>query len=138
MALQPIVHKGRHKGIHPCAAENERDFRMMTKTESRRYHGQAGTSRPIVPISPARRRRSSGTVIVESVFTILPTLALILAFVDFSLMLFRRSTLQNAVREGCRYAVTFQTAAGLGQDASIENVVQKYAMNFVTTTDSPQ
>jgi Flp pilus assembly protein TadG len=92
--------------------------------------------------SVARKRRSSGTVMIESVFTLLPTLALILAFVDFSLMLFRRSTLQNAVREGCRYAVTFQTqtAAGvpLGQDTSIENVVQQYAMNFVTTADSPQ
>jgi Flp pilus assembly protein TadG len=89
-------------------------------------------------VSESRKRRSSGTVIVEGVFTILPTLALILAFVDFSLMLFRMSTLQNAVREGCRYAVTFQTAQGLGQDASIEKVVQKYAMNFVTASDSPQ
>ncbi len=88
--------------------------------------------------SALRKRRSSGNVIVESVFTMLPTFALILAFVDFSLMLFRRSTLQNAVREGCRYAVTFQTSPGLGQDASIEKVVQKYAMNFVKTTDSPQ
>ena len=88
--------------------------------------------------SESRRRRSSGNVIIESVFTMLPTFALILAFVDFSLMLFRRSTLQNAVREGCRYAVTFQTATGLGQDASIEAVVQQYAMNFVKTTDSPQ
>jgi Flp pilus assembly protein TadG len=88
--------------------------------------------------SESRRRRSSGNVIIESVFTMLPTLALILAFVDFSLMLFRRSTLQNAVREGCRYAVTFQTAPSLGQDASVEAVVQKFALNFVTTSDSPQ
>jgi hypothetical protein len=51
-------------------------------------------------VSESRKRRSSGTVIVESVFTMLPTLALILAFVDFSLMLFRMSTLQNAVRGG--------------------------------------
>ncbi len=88
--------------------------------------------------SALRRRRSSGNVIVESVFTMLPTFALILAFVDFSLMLFRRSTLQNAVREGCRYAVTFQRSGSLGQDASIAAVVQQYAMNFVTATDSPQ
>jgi Flp pilus assembly protein TadG len=88
--------------------------------------------------SESRRRRSSGNVMIECVFTILPTFAMILMFVDISLMLFRRSTLQNAVREGCRYAVTFQTATGLGQDASIEAVVQRFAMNFVTTTDSPQ
>ena len=92
--------------------------------------------------SELRKRRSSGNVMVESVFTVLPTFALILAFVDFSLMLFRRSTLQNAVREGCRYAVTFQrqVVAGspIGQDASIQSVVQQYSMNFVKTTDSPQ
>ena len=88
--------------------------------------------------SESRRRRSSGNIIVESVFTMLPTFALILMFVDISLMLFRRSTLQNAVREGCRYAVTYQTASGLGQDASVEAVVQRFALNFVTTSDNPQ
>jgi Flp pilus assembly protein TadG len=88
--------------------------------------------------SATRRRRSSGNIIIESVFTMLPTFALILMFVDMSLMLFRRSTLQNAVREGCRYAVTFQTAGALGQDASIGAVVQKFAMNFVTTSDATQ
>jgi Flp pilus assembly protein TadG len=80
--------------------------------------------------------------LVESVFTLLPTFALIFAFVDFGMMIFRWTTLQNAVREGCRYAITFQrqTQGGttLGQDASIMNVVQQYAMGLVTTADSPQ
>jgi Flp pilus assembly protein TadG len=75
---------------------------------------------------------------LESVFTILPTFALIFAFVDFGLLLFRWATLQNAVREGCRYAITFQTANGQGQDASIEAVVQQYAMGIVSAADSPQ
>ncbi len=87
--------------------------------------------------SALRKRRSSGNVMVECAFTMLPTFAIILMFVDMSLMLFRRATLQNAVREGCRYAVTFQTKAGLGQDASIEAIVQQFAMNFVTTSDNP-
>jgi Flp pilus assembly protein TadG len=68
----------------------------------------------------------------------LPVFALILAFVDFGLILFRWTTLQNAVREGCRYAITYQVATGLNQDASIEQVVQQYSMGFVTTTDTPQ
>lgn len=75
---------------------------------------------------------------LEGVFTILPTFALLFAFVDFGLLLFRWATLQNAVREGCRYAITFQTASGQGQDASIEAVVQQYAMGIVKATDSPQ
>lgn len=53
-------------------------------------------------------------------------------------MLFRWSTLQNAVREGCRYAITFQTSGSLGQDASVEAMVQQYALGIVTVTDTPQ
>jgi len=75
---------------------------------------------------------------METVFTILPTFALIFAFVDFGLVMFRWSCLQNAVREGCRYAITFQTSGNLGQDASIGAVVQNYALGLVTTTDNPQ
>ncbi len=89
------------------------------------------------PLSERNRRRS-GAAILEFAFTILPTFALIFAFIDFGLLLFRWATLQNAVREGCRYAITFQTITGDGQDASIEAVVQQYGMGFVKTTDSPQ
>jgi Flp pilus assembly protein TadG len=89
------------------------------------------------PLSPRNRRRS-GNALLEGAFTILPTFALIFAFVDFGLLLFRWATLQNAVREGCRYAITFQTVTGDGQDASIESVVQQYAMGIVSTTDNPQ
>ena len=53
-------------------------------------------------------------------------------------MIFRWTTLQNAVREATRYAVTFQTQSGFGQDASIENIVQQNALGFVKRTDSPQ
>lgn len=71
---------------------------------------------------------------IEMVFTMMPTFALIFAFVDFGLLLFRWSTLQNAVREGCRYAITFQTLPSTGQDASIKSIVQQYAMGVVNTT----
>jgi Flp pilus assembly protein TadG len=85
-----------------------------------------------------RKCRSGGTTILEGAFTLIPLFALICGFADVALMLFRWSTLQNAVREGCRYAVTFQTFGSLGQDASIEQVVQQYAMSIVSTTDNPQ
>src|SRR5215831_9073674 len=86
----------------------------------------------------ARNRRRSGNTIIETVFTILPTFALILGFVNFGIVLYRWCTLQNAVREGCRYAITFQTQTGLGQDGSISAVVEQYALGIVKTTDSPQ
>jgi Flp pilus assembly protein TadG len=85
-----------------------------------------------------RKRRSSGSALVEYALTFVPLWALIFAFVDLGLMLFRWSTLENAVREGCRYAITFQTADGLGQDASIAQVVERYAMGVVKVSDSPQ
>jgi len=75
---------------------------------------------------------------VESALTLVPLFALIFGFADLSLMLFRWSTIQNAVREGCRYAITFQTSGGLGQDASIQQVVQRYALGVVKVSDSPQ
>ena len=77
-------------------------------------------------------------MVIEMAFTMLPTFALIFAFVDFGLLLFRWSTLQNAVREGCRYAITHQTATGPGQDASIEGIVRQYAFGMVTAADSPR
>jgi len=84
------------------------------------------------------RRRNGGSVMVEFALTLLPLMALIFGFADLSLLLFRWSTLENAVREGCRYAITFQTSGGNGQDASIEQVVQTYAMGVVTTADTPK
>jgi Flp pilus assembly protein TadG len=89
-------------------------------------------------VSPRRRRRSGGNVIMESAFTLIPTFALIFALLDFGMMLFRWSTLQNAVREGVRYAITFRQEPALGQVASIQTVVQRNALNLVKTTDSPQ
>jgi len=91
----------------------------------------------MLKVSERRRGRSGGNTIIESVFTILPTFALMFAFVDFGLVVFRWSTLQNAVREATRYGVTFQTQTGLGQDASIKAVVQQFAFNMVKTTDNP-
>lgn len=98
--------------------------------------GLAGPKTP--SLQTPRNRRRSGNAIVENVFTLLPTFALIFAITDFGLVLFRWSTLQNAVREGCRYAITFQTSGSNGQDASIKGIVQNYAMGIVTSSDTPQ
>ena len=76
---------------------------------------------------------------IELAFTIFPFFALLFAFIDFGMAIFISTTLQNAVREGCRYAITFQTGAGggVGQDASIKNVVAQYSMGFVSATAVP-
>ncbi len=63
-----------------------------------------------------------------------------MAFVDLGLAIYNWNTLQNAVREGARYAITFQrnSAQGLGQTDSIKQVVEQYSMGLVHRTDSPQ
>jgi Flp pilus assembly protein TadG len=83
-------------------------------------------------VSARRRSASSGNALVEWMLVLLPTFALITAFFDVSFAIFSWTTLQNAVREGCRYAITFQTNGGQGQDASIETIVQQNAMGLVT------
>ena len=78
------------------------------------------------------RGGQKGNAFLETGLIILPFLALIMAVVDFGLAIFLQSTCQHAVREGVRYAVTYQTASGLGHDASIKAVVQRNAMGFLS------
>jgi hypothetical protein len=73
---------------------------------------------------------------VEWMLVLLPTFALITAFFDVSFALFSWTTIANAAREGCRYAITFQTSTGLGQDASIEQVVANNSMGLLPSNSS--
>jgi Flp pilus assembly protein TadG len=82
-------------------------------------------------ISERRKRKSGGNTIMESAFTLMPIFAIIIGFVNYGLSIYRWSTLQNAVREGCRYAITYQTQSGLGQDQSIMNTVQANSLGLV-------
>lgn len=68
---------------------------------------------------------------VESAMILAPLMALIFAFLDYGLAIFLQNTFQHAVREGVRYAVTYQVKAGMGHDASIKAVVSENAMGFL-------
>lgn len=91
-------------------------------------------------VSERRRVTSGGSQLVELAFVALPFFALLTGFFDVSFVLFSWSTIQNAVREGCRYAITFQTAPPSGatwtcnghQDNCIENDVAYNSMGLVT------
>jgi Flp pilus assembly protein TadG len=76
-----------------------------------------------------------GSETIEMALVIVPLFGMMFLLVDLSWMLFARATLQFAVREGVRYAVTGQTKTGMGQDASIDSVVVGDAMGFATTAD---
>ena len=70
---------------------------------------------------------------VEGALAILPLLAVLFAVVDLSIAIFVKNTVQFAVCQGVRYAVTSQTLAGKGQDDSIKTVVQGYTMGLLDT-----
>src|ERR1700723_377190 len=81
-----------------------------------------------------RRKAQSGNAVVEGALILLPLLAIGFALLDFPLAIFIQNTLQGAVREGCRFAITQQTGTG-GQDAAIKAVVETYSMGFLTNAD---
>lgn len=87
-------------------------------------------------ISGTRRRKQAGHSFVETALVLLPFLSLFFALFDFGMAIFVRNTFQHAVREGVRYAVTYQTSCGCGSghDSSIKAVVQQQAMGFLSGT----
>lgn len=78
------------------------------------------------------RRGQRGDGLVEAALVIVPLMAMIFAILDFSIVIFLKSTFQFAVREGVRYAITYRTESGLGQDTSIKHVVQSRSMGFLS------
>jgi Flp pilus assembly protein TadG len=71
---------------------------------------------------------------LELALFILPTLGMLFAFIDIGLLLFTWITLQNAVREGCRYAITYQTDSSGTQIQSIKDAVANAAMGLVSSS----
>jgi Flp pilus assembly protein TadG len=83
-----------------------------------------------------RERRQSGTGLLELAFFIMPTFALICGFLDIGMVLFTWNTLQNAVREGTRYAITYQVDSSGHQITSIKNTVSSWAMGLVQASST--
>ena len=68
---------------------------------------------------------------VEGAFTIVPLLAVLFGVLDLSIAIFVKNTVQFAVCQGVRYAVTSQSMTGMGQDDSIKTVVQNYTLGML-------
>lgn len=85
-------------------------------------------------VKPTRKSRESGSQIMEATFVIIPMLLMTFLMLDLSMVIFLRTTMQEAVREGDRYAITGQNGVGPCQDDSIKFVVKKYALGFLNGT----
>jgi Flp pilus assembly protein TadG len=89
---------------------------------------------PLPWINPYRglERSESGAVVVEFSFVLLPLFVLLLFCINVAWAVFARATLQNAVREGVRFAITGQTIAGNGcLGSSVQQVVAQNSFGFV-------
>ena len=82
----------------------------------------------------SRKRRRHGSELVEFGLVLLPFLAFMALIVNLGWVVFVQSTLQYAVAQGGRYAITSQTLAGMGMRASIQTYVQQNACGMLHTT----
>jgi Flp pilus assembly protein TadG len=79
------------------------------------------------------KHRQRGSEVVEFGLILLPLLGFTFLIIDLGWAIFARATIQNAVREGVRYAVTSQTLdSRTGHVASIQSVVRTYSMGFLS------
>ena len=86
--------------------------------------------------SKPRRHTESGQTLVEFAICALLFLTAIFATIDFSYLYFTKLTLQNAVRQGGRYAITGQSMSGQTRYASILSTVQDYSMGMATSANT--
>ncbi len=82
-----------------------------------------------------RHYSQRGNFAAEFALCMMPFRALKLAIVDFSMPIFLKSTFTNAVREGCRFGITYNLVYGgttyTSQTAAVKAVVQANAMGFL-------
>jgi hypothetical protein len=69
---------------------------------------------------------------VEASLCLLLFMASAVGIIDVSLGIFVRETMQHAVREGTRFAITYQKVDGLCQIPSIKKIVKLHSMDFLT------
>jgi Flp pilus assembly protein TadG len=95
-----------------------------------------GCEAPVAPTRYGRCRR--GTAIIEFALVAVLFLSVIFLSFNFFFWAFARAALQNAVREGVRYAATGQTDVKVGQDAAVRSVVKYHALGLLKSVPDSQ
>ena len=83
-----------------------------------------------------RLRADSGQSLVEFAITAIVFLLLVFSILDFSYLYFAKVTLQSAVRQGGRYAITGQAMTSKSRYASILQTVEDNSMGFATSSNT--
>jgi Flp pilus assembly protein TadG len=79
----------------------------------------------------ARKSGERGSQVLEATLVFVPMLLMTYLMLDVSMVIFLRTTMQEAAREGARYAITGQNTTGPCQDDSIKTVVRAHAAGFL-------
>lgn len=86
----------------------------------------------------ARDSFDQGSEIVEFGLVIMPLLGLVFLIMNVGWLIFAKASLQEAVREGVRFGITGQVAAGQpGITSSIRQVVQQFSSGFISPAAAP-
>ena len=87
-----------------------------------------------------RSVRQTGNTLLEMALVMTPFFALTLSIIELSVPIFLKSTFVDAVREGCRYGITFQTTYNgttyTSQTAAITAVVEANSMGFLNSSNA--
>ena len=81
-----------------------------------------------------RKVKQRGSEMIEFTLVLLPFLGFTFLILNIAWAVYTRSTLQYAVAQGVRYAVTSQTTGTMGQRASIQTAVQQNAFGRLGAT----
>jgi hypothetical protein len=82
----------------------------------------------------SRKSGERGSQVLEASLVFVPILLLTFLMVDLSMVIFIRTTMQEASRVGARYAITAQNTPGPCQDDSIKATVKAHAVGLLGTT----
>lgn len=86
----------------------------------------------------SRKRGQRGSEMLEFTLALLPQMMFLFLILDVAWAVYSRATLQYAVAQGLRFAVTSQTMGAMGQKDSIRTKVQQSAFGRLgTNTSSP-
>ena len=86
-------------------------------------------------LSTKLRAKDSGSTTVEFSLVTLPIFAILFMTIDVSWIIFGSACIQEAAREGSRYAVLGSGQAETTLDTGIKQVVQQYSFGLIQTSN---
>jgi Flp pilus assembly protein TadG len=126
----------------PCMRANRTLPAAVEAAPTENCRGTIGNPEPLMQSnqknrSGLRKVKQRGSEMIEFTLVLLPFLGFTFLILNIAYAVYQRSTIQHAVAQGVRYAVTSATSTGLGARSSIQKVVQSNAFGSMSSCGSP-